>query len=400
MKRFASALLTGSLLLSAAPVFAATFQASDEDAFSISIPVNDDLYVAGGLVQVKERINGDLVIAGGEVTITGDVTEDIIGAGGRLNIEGNVGDDVRAAGGEITIRGKISGDLIVAGGQVRISEGAVIEGDAVISGGMLVIDGEINGDVKIAGGEVYFGGEIAGDTKIYVDHFQIAGTITGDTTIVAQEVTLEDGALIKGNLTYWLPGDAPDFSTVVSGTATFDPDLKHVNREVMETTFLGATTVALLALMGYSLLASALIILLLILITNTFFAKTAKHLKSSPWKCMLIGFLFFALTPIIAVLFLITVIGIPISFFIFIMYGFAIFFAKPLTAITLAKWTELKYKKKWGKTRLFFVSIGAYLLLKLLGFIPIVGWIVCILAILLAFGALLQAKWEIWKKVA
>ena len=120
----------------------------------------------------------------------------------------------------------------------------------------------------------------------------------------------------------------------------------------------------------------------------------------TPWKCLLYGFLYFVLLPVIAIVFLITIIGFPIALLLFAMYGFVIFFAKPLTALVLARWTELYYKKKWGKVTIFFVSIGLYVLLKLIGLVPVVGWIIVLLLILLAFGALLETKIEKWKKIA
>jgi len=121
----------------------------------------------------------------------------------------------------------------------------------------------------------------------------------------------------------------------------------------------------------------------------------------APGRSALIGLLYFVVTPVIGVLFLITVIGIPISLFIFIMYGFMIFFAKPLTAIVLAKSTEIKYaKKKWGKTKVFFSSLGYFIALKFIGIIPVIGWILVMIGVFIAFGAMLDTDWEKWKKVS
>ncbi len=115
---------------------------------------------------------------------------------------------------------------------------------------------------------------------------------------------------------------------------------------------------------------------------------------------MLYGLLYFVVVPFIATLLLITIIGLPIAVFIFLSYGFAIFFAKPLTALVLAKWTEQKYKKKWGKPLFFFVSVGIYILLKLISLVTIVAWITVLAVVLIAFGALIETKFEIWKKHA
>lgn len=400
MKRLLSVLVTSSLLIPAI-AFAATFQAAKDDdkLLSISIPIRDDLYVAGGLVQVKETIEGNLVVAGGEITVTGDVEEDIIAAGGRITIEGNVGDDIRIAGGDIEIRGIVSDDLIVAGGTVRISEDAVINGDAIVAGGMLVIDGTIGGNIKVAGGQVYLVGTVEGDALVEVESLQMNGSIKGNARIVTKEVTVEEGASIGGDLEYWSKEIDP-YSGIVSVDTFMNPDLDRSKKEFGDATFLGAAKVAFLAYFGFTLLSAALVILILVLATNKFPKKAAKLVQKTPWKSLFIGLAFFVMTPIVALPFLISVIGAPIALLLFFVYGFAIFFAKALAAFILASFIALQYKKKWGKVALFFVSIALFVLLKLLTFVPVIGWIINLVFILIAFGALLQVKMNVWKKFA
>ncbi|MCF7844744.1 MAG: hypothetical protein K9M03_02870 [Kiritimatiellales bacterium] len=400
MKRFSSTLITLSLLVPTI-AFAATFQvAKDDDAlFMVSVPVRDDLYVAGGLVQVKEDIDGDLIIAGGEVTITGDIADDILSGGGRITLEGNVGDDVRMAGGDIEIRGTIEDDLIIAGGTVRISEGSVINGDAVVAGGMLIIDGIIKGDLTVGGGQVYLAGTVEGDALVDVESLQLNGEILGNAKIVSKDVTVQEGASIAGDLEYWSSEDDP-YAGIVGGEIFKNPDLHRAGKSIPNEAFLGAITVAFMAYFGFTLLSAALIILILILATNKFPKEAAKLINKKTWKSLFMGLAFFIMTPIVAMLFLISIIGAPIALFMMMSYGFAIFFAKALTAFVFASFIALHYKKKWGKVALFFVSIALFVLMKLLGFVPVIGWIINIILILIAFGALMQVKMDVWKKVA
>jgi len=402
MKRCLSLLAALSLMLGAAPAFAAVFQAAEDDdeLFTVTIPVQDDLYVAGGLVHINEKIDGDLIIAGGEVEVKGDVTGDLIGAGGSVIINGNVDDDVRAAGGDIKINGTVGDDLIIAGGNIRVGSDAVIEGDAIIFGGMIIMDGVVKGNLRSFGGNVVLSGTVNGDVDLRTDMVQLVGSIRGNAVIVGQEANVGDQASIEGNLEYWVPYDENPYEGIVGGETVFNGDLRGFDKsDVVNTTFFGAMKVAMLAFLGYTLLSATLFILLMVLTTNMYFTKAAKKVRKAPWKCLLWGLLYFILTPIIAVLFVATIIGIPIAFFIFALYGFAIFFAKPLTAMIAAKWFAVKAKKKQGKVSFFFMSILAYIILKLLGLIPIVGWIVVFVAVLFAFGALLETKMEIWKKV-
>jgi hypothetical protein len=85
---------------------------------------------------------------------------------------------------------------------------------------------------------------------------------------------------------------------------------------------------------------------------------------------------------------------------LFLAFGFSLFFAKPIAAIVLAQWLLLYWKKPWGKIGLFFVALAVYVVLKLLCFVPVIGWIAIALAIFLTFGALLRTKAQLWKKFA
>jgi hypothetical protein len=44
--------------------------------------VEDDLYLAGGMVIVLGRVEGEVIAAGGEINIGNEVTENVIAAGG------------------------------------------------------------------------------------------------------------------------------------------------------------------------------------------------------------------------------------------------------------------------------------------------------------------------------
>ncbi|MBU0458733.1 hypothetical protein KJ652_01625 [Patescibacteria group bacterium] len=398
MKRSLTAILT---LLIPVTAFAATFQVANEDdeLFSVNVPVRDDLYVAGGLVHVKETVGGDLIIAGGEVTITGDIKEDVIGAGGKIEINGTVGDDVRVAGGDIVISGTVTDDLIVAGGNVRITKDAIIQGDAFVFGGMLLIDGAIKGNLKSAGGNVILSGKVWGDADINSEEFQMEGSVGGNIKFVSKGLTVGGNANVGGDADYWTDEDDSTFKSIVGGSAFLNPDLKGKEKDISKATYMGALKIALLAFVGFALLSGALIILILVWSTNSFFKEAAKKIEKSSGGCLVTGLLYFVMVPVVGLLLLISIIGIPIAFFMFVMYGFVIFFAKALTAVVFAQWFVIYNKKKWGKVGIFFMSLLIFVLLKVISLsVPFIGWLAVLLLVLMAIGAIAKTKMEVWKK--
>lgn len=400
MRRTVSLLAGLSLLLIALPSSAATFRVSEEESFSIDIPVNDDLYVAGGAVQVNKDIDGDLLVAGGDVVVKGNVKQDVQAAGGTVTIEGKVSDDVRAAGGDVFVRGIVNGDVIVTGGRVRIERSAVIAGDTVIMGGDAVVDGIVRGKLTMRSGRVRIGGSVGGDADVRADAIALDGKIAGSSVFVSQTVTAGSDARIGGNLRYWLPRGEKDFSSLVKGKASYDPSLRKTPVRVDKATVMGAITLAIIAMIGLSLLSSAFFILLVTMVTKTFFKDTAKRARKMPWTCLWHGLVTIIVIPVVGILLLISVIGIPLGLLTFMAYGFMLFFLKPLTAIVAARWLEVHYQRNWGKWMAFIVSVGCFLVIKLLGLVPFLGWIIVTVAALIALGAITVTKWEKFKKIA
>ncbi|MFH0770626.1 MAG: hypothetical protein V1926_04580 [Candidatus Peregrinibacteria bacterium] len=400
MKRVAALSLLLVLSAIALPAAAATFRTSEKETLIISVPIEDDLYAAGGNLQVTENVDGDLIAGGGDVTIVGPVKQDVIVAGGRVRIEGTVGDDARIAGGDVAIAGSIGDDLIVAGGTVRIDRNSVIGGDAIVLGGTLMIDGTVKGKLLTSGGNIVIGGSVDGDAEINGGVLALSNKVLGNLRLRADSVTFGKSAMVGGDMRYWLKSGEGDFGTFVKGTVTFDPSLAHMPAVRMKADFAAAFAGGLVALLGLKFLSGLLAILIFVLITKNFFKDAAKRVIKQPWKDLWYGFLYFAIMPVAAFLLLLTVIGIPFALLAGVSYIFSFVFAMPVTAVLSAWVIDQKYGKAWSKTRLFFAASGCFLLLKILDLIPVIGWIPVVAAVLIAFGALLQTKMERWKKVA
>jgi hypothetical protein len=172
-----------SIFCFASPLFA--FTAKGEDHVSISENINDDVYAFGNDVTLTGSIDGDLVSGAGQIKISGNISDDLIAAGGVLTINGEIGDSARVAGGMINIGGIVKKDLVAAGGQIEVLSNSVIEGDAVLNGGKIVIGGNVNGNIEISGSDVTINGKIGKDVKISSPNIKIG-----------------DNAEISGNFDY------------------------------------------------------------------------------------------------------------------------------------------------------------------------------------------------------
>ncbi len=395
MRKLSIAILSLSLLF---PAFtsAATFRSGD--SVTLQAPVSDDLYVvSGGVASINRDITGDLFIAAERVEIENSVSQSIHAAAGEVRIMSTVGNDVLVAGGTVEVHGTIQGDLIVFGGIVVVGNDAVVLGDVVVNGGKMVLRGPVGHNLLVSGGKVVMEGIFHGNIDVRAESLTVNGPVEGNARIEANELHILPNAAFRGSVDYWTQNQPTDFgSSLAQGQkATYHPEYAHETKRMrpgMFASFLGAISLV-------SLLSGALILLLLLFATKSYFVDAAKILRRKPWWSLLWGFLFFAATPIAMLLLAITVIGLPLALLLLSSYLLILLFAAPVTAMLAARWLQLTLKKNWNFWALFGVSFVALLILKLLSFVPVIGWAIKVVVILFAVGALIETKVLKWKKI-
>ncbi len=386
------------VLLSPVPASAAVLRGGE--VLSVEAPVDDDLYFGGGQVNLLSSARGDVIGVGGEVTVKGDVSADLTLAAGRIDVSGDVGDDARLAGGDVRISGLIDDDLFVTGGSIEISEGARVDGDVRIAGGEVFVDGTVNGDLDIQGGRVVLRGTLNGDIEVSSNDLTVFADVAGSSRLSATTLTLGSTARFRSDVEYWNDGEPVDFTPYLDGAgAAFTQELAHANWQEDSREPARFITQDFAARLAISILFAAFFIVLVTLLTKTVFVDAAKRIAEHPWKSTMAGFLYFIITPVAVLLLMLTVVGIPVSLFSGVFYGFSIYFAKPITAMVFCHLLELRLKKHWHVLLSVLVSIMLYACLKLMASLPVFGWAVLLLTTFMAYGAIIQSKWEKFRKI-
>lgn len=397
MKRLSAALLFGSLLLAGLPVSAATFKASP--TVLLSSPVMGDLYAAGRTVSISKDVNGDLFVAGRTVDVHNKVSQGLNAAGSTVSITSQVNDDVRAFGSDVTIRGPIAGDLLVGGGAVTVGSDAVIFGDAVAGGGSLIFRGTVGKNLIVRGGDVTLEGVFHGNIDVQAGNVVIAGPVEGNAKIVAENISIAQGASFKGTVEYWSRTGRANFGSALAPGqhAVYKSDLAPSMAPKAEVAGAAAAFFGVFSLL--SILWAILVIVVFGLLTKTFFTDAAKLLHRRPWRCFFTGLLFVIAMPVVVFILFLSVLGVPLAILGTAAYILLLLFASPLSAMVLARWVEFATEKKWNKLAFFGMSLAAFLVLKILNFIPVIGWLVKGVLIFLALGAYLLTKYAKFKKV-
>jgi len=360
---------------------AAELRAGEQPSIGPDEIFTDDFYIAGGNVTNSGTIIGDLVAAGGNILIDGSISEDLLVGGGSITILADVGDDVRVGGGNITIAGTVGGDVIVVGGQVQIS-GDGVEGDVVWAGGALNINAPVSGNVRLTGGEVY-----------------INSTISGNVRFDGEKLKLGSNAVINGTLNYSAKEEAEiQEGAVITGEITYDKRAGKVKDKVFGKS--GKKVIA--GLISLAILIGVLMKLTGALVIGLVFHRYTETLVnnalSKPLREFGRGFIALIIIPIASILLLITVIGIPLGILGLVLYVglmiFSMIMAPVLLGSIVHKWIKKTntYNVSW---KIILLGVILYILL---GVIPVIGWIIRLILILLVLGSASKMKLDSIKK--
>ena len=208
----------------------------------------------------------------------------------------------------------------------------------------MLIDGTVDGDVFVVDGVVEVNGEITGDLTTIDDEPVIASgaTIGGEIRDEDEAWSDVDGAWWIGPLAWWL---AISFSTLALG-------------------------------------------LLLLLIAPRAADAAYAQAARGPWESLAAGFGIFFLLPILAVIALITLLGVPLGIGLLLLL-------LPLAAIayTTTCWLVGRrlVKPPRGRVLAFLAGWG---ILRLLALIPVLGILVGIAATIFGAGVLGLALWR------
>jgi hypothetical protein len=249
---------------------------------------------------------------------------------------------------------------------------------------------DIQGQLWVAGGNITLGGKYAKGIKAYGKNITVAGEVNGDTRLTAESIEILPSAKINGALNYTSREELKIDPAQVTGAVTrsaapkdwqgWDKD-KHMGDRNWGRQGTSFRPFLLLGL----IVAAAVFILLFPNAT-----RAAQHeVGASPWKSLGLGAAMLFTLPPIAILLMITVIGIPLAFALMALYPLLLLVGYLTTALFIGDRAATAMKKDTSNTiwmRIGFASL-ALLALGLIRLIPFVGSLAIFAALLIGMGA-------------
>jgi cytoskeletal protein CcmA (bactofilin family) len=368
VRGFRRALLAAGLSLAALHAFATGSEAA------IIVDSGSNLVLLGGLVRLPRPVPDNFAAAGGRIIVDQPVGHNAGIAGGAVEVRSPIGHNLGVAGGTVTVDAPVGGNLGAAGGDVRILKGGVIGGQANITAGRIDIDGIVRGNLHAVGESVTINGQVQGDVDAEVDTIVLGpgARIGGKVRFVAaKDIVKGEGATIGGEV-------------VRRDSASMARDA--ANSETVRTAgaVIGVIATAMVFLV---LLATGAIFLAA---APIFSVEAPDRMRASPGKSLGMGLLTVVVAPIVAVLFMITVIGIPVGVLVFALYPLALLLGFVVGILWLASWGTQLAKQPPPPTVARAIGYFALALLAvcIVSMIPVLGGVLAGLLLIMGVGAL------------
>ncbi|MEO8003951.1 MAG: hypothetical protein ABI771_03525 [Betaproteobacteria bacterium] len=354
--------IVATLLLVLAP---AANHAADEREGAHETVIAGDYFGTGATASPANAVDGDAFLAGARVVIGKPVSGSALAAGGNVLISDRVGGDLVATGGSATIDALIAGNARIAAGDVEITKRAQVAGKTTLVGGHVRVLGKVGRQLVVFGERVTLDGEVA-----------------GNVTVAARMLSIGPNTRISGKLTYRgsLPANIDPAAVLTGGInyTSFDFEDETYQPVARVVAWVGA-------------IAFTVGLFLVGMITILLAPETTAHAsllgRRRPIASLGLGLVTIVCVPITVVLLMITVIGIPFAFMVLLMWPIILIFGY-LTGVMIVSDAVAGPNADAKGRRVFLLATGLGVML-LFARVPIAGWLVGTLVLVMGVGAIM-----------
>ncbi|WP_434391491.1 bactofilin family protein [Melittangium boletus] len=274
--------------------------------------------------------------------------------------------------------------MVARGHSLEVKEGESVD-SAIVYGGNLVIDGQVEGDAVVYGGNLQLNGHVEGDVVVFGGNAELGpnAVVEGSVSSFGGRVTRQPGAHVEGSIES-LGGAS--ISRMVSGE--IKDALKDAREEEDEEKPERGGTLASFLLRFAMLFGMGFL-------GQLFFPSRMKALsaeiRNEPVKSGLLGLMGAVLLVPALLILSVTIVGIPLALALALVVPVLTVWGFAAVASELGSRVPLRPA---SKTQALVLALGLLVLLGL-GQIPYLGNVVTVLALLVSLGAVMRTRFGI-----
>ncbi len=356
----ASGAAVASLFLFMGVAGAHTFRSGDVATVPASETVDNSFWAAGRTIVIAGTVNGDVHCGGHGLIVSGTVKGDVVCAAQTITITGTVEGSAHLLAQTINLNGTVGRNLTAAAQTLNFDPKSTVNGDVSIAGRDANLNGTIGRDLALAVSSANLSGVVGRDIKASTEHFRLAST-----------------AKVGGNLEYTSTNNVE----LASGASVGGQTIKHTPKQ--KATHWGA----LIGFAGWAILYLTLALLITMLVLVALFPKaihtTAQQAVRRPWVALLTGFIASLVIPVIIVVLLLTLVGIPLGLILLLWW----LLVCALSGVVSAYFTGWLVWRR--QTNPILTMLVGSLILLVLYFIPFLGILAVMAALWLGTGMII-----------
>ena len=300
-------------------------------------------------VALRDTVNASAALAGTKVSADGKVNGVLFGAGNDVVLSGEVDYGV-VAGNNVDITGTVLKDAAIAGNVVEFKN-ANLQRDALIGASNVKLSGKFGRNITV-------GADIADLNDV---------TIGGNLKLYAENITIGDNIKISDSAVIGK----------VEKTAALNVEQSWIE---------------ILTEKVFSILSLVLIFVVISLLLPKLFEKIDKKYEKFGFdkgiEVFTKGLLFIVAIPVISILLLTIVIGMPLAFILIALYVIAIYLSKIFAAYLIGS----KIADKWMKdTSILVKGLIGLAIVFVISIIPYFGSLLMMIIVLVGLGVLIDA---------
>lgn len=267
------------------------------------------------------------------------------------------------AGETIAIEKPIKGDLFCAGLNVTIN--APIDGDVICAAKHITVNAPIAGDIRVVAISTNVRNTVAGRGTIFTSSlsFFAPATVQREWNVWTQKTTIPN---------HLVGSEFLAINHVTDDRASFEPP---TDIEWFLLRYFTAIATALALALGFGVVFPERV------------ALAIRAIKQKPRMAVQLGVIATITAPIISFFFLLTIFGIPIGFALLAIWVALAYSAQILAASMLGHLITHQWIHERKLLAYFAPAVGIPLL-WLVFFIPIIGWVARLLAIMVGFAGI------------
>lgn len=338
--------------------------------------ISHDFFASGDTVIISGKVFGDAYVFAQKIVVDGEVNGDLIAAGGEILIPGKVAHDARLAASKISISGAVDGSVTAGTGEFIFGR-----------------DGRIGNSLVIGTKDVSLQGYVGRDLRIWANKVTVNNNVSGSIIAAVTDLTLDPGARIGGDVTYW----ASNNLVVNMGSEVRGQTIKHeIKTDIAAQSIEKSLAGLRFTLKVFGFLLSLFLGLLFIKLMPTFSSQISEYIVKKTFRSFWVGILTLVATPLLILVLLLTIIGIPFAFILLFLLVLVFCVSKIFVALAVGNLLEARLKLN---NSLLVKFVGGLITMTLLSMIPIIGGIFNFIALFAGAGAFAACLFTLHKNL-